>query len=51
MTHTQVIHLPMAHTDGDAAIYFPDVNVIHTGDIMFHGLFPFIDLDTGGTVR
>lgn len=47
----QVIHFPMAHTDGDAAIYFPDVNVIHTGDIMFHGLFPFIDLDTGGTVK
>jgi glyoxylase-like metal-dependent hydrolase (beta-lactamase superfamily II) len=47
----QVIHLPTAHTDGDAAIYFPDVNVIHTGDILFHGLFPFIDLDTGGTVK
>ncbi|MDX1509432.1 MAG: MBL fold metallo-hydrolase, partial [Woeseiaceae bacterium] len=26
------------------------VNVIHTGDIHFHKLFPFIDLDNGGTV-
>ena len=46
----KVFHVPAAHTDGDAAIFFPDVNVIHTGDVMFHGLFPFIDLDTGGTV-
>ncbi len=46
----QVFHIPLAHTDGDAAIFFPDVNVIHTGDLMFHKLFPFIDLDNGGTV-
>ena len=31
-------------------IYFPGANVIHTGDILFHGIFPFIDLDNGGTV-
>ncbi len=47
----KVIHVPQAHTDGDAVIHFPDVNVIHAGDIMFNGLFPFIDLDTGGTVK
>jgi glyoxylase-like metal-dependent hydrolase (beta-lactamase superfamily II) len=46
----RVKHLPNAHTDGDAAIYFPGANVIHTGDILFHGIFPFIDLDNGGTV-
>ena len=46
----QVTHLPKAHTDGDAAVYFPGANVIHTGDILFHGIFPFIDLDNGGTV-
>ena len=46
----RVFHLPRAHTDGDAAIFFPDVNVIHAGDLMFHKLFPFIDLDNGGTV-
>ncbi|MBT8085493.1 MAG: MBL fold metallo-hydrolase, partial [Woeseia sp.] len=37
-------------TDGDAIIIFPDANVIHTGDAMFNGLFPFIDLDSGGSV-
>ena len=26
------------------------MNVIHTGDVMFHNMFPYIDLDSGGTV-
>jgi len=46
----RVTHMPKAHTDGDAVIYFPGANVIHTGDILFHDIFPFIDLDSGGTV-
>lgn len=46
----RVVHLPAAHTDGDAIIHFPGANVIHTGDIMFNHLFPFIDLDNGGSV-
>ncbi len=46
----RVIHVPNAHTDGDAFIHFPGANLIHTGDVVFHGLFPFIDLDNGGTV-
>jgi len=46
----RVFHIPQAHTDGDAAIFFPCVNVIHTGDLMFNGIFPYIDLDSGGTV-
>ncbi len=46
----RVIHMPTAHTDGDSIIHFPDVNVIHSGDIWFHDLFPYIDLDNGGDV-
>ena len=45
-----VFHIPSAHTSGDAAIHFKEVNVIHTGDVMFNGMFPFIDLDGGGSV-
>ncbi|MFQ5983178.1 MAG: MBL fold metallo-hydrolase [Woeseiaceae bacterium] len=45
-----VFHLPHAHTDGDGVIHFPEVNVIHTGDLLFNRMFPFIDLDSGGTV-
>lgn len=49
--HTaHVFHIPSAHTDGDAAIKFPEVNVIHAGDVFFNKVFPFIDLDGGGSV-
>ncbi len=47
---TYVFHVESAHTDGDAIIHFPEQNVIHVGDVLFNGLFPFIDLDSGGTV-
>lgn len=46
----RVLHVEHAHTDGDAIIHFAEANVIHTGDAMFNGLFPFIDLDSGGSV-
>jgi glyoxylase-like metal-dependent hydrolase (beta-lactamase superfamily II) len=45
-----VFHVHAAHTDGDGVIHFRDDNVIHAGDIMFNFLFPYIDLDNGGTV-
>jgi glyoxylase-like metal-dependent hydrolase (beta-lactamase superfamily II) len=44
------IHIPNAHTDGDAIIHFRNANVIAAGDLSFRGLFPFIDLDSGGSV-
>jgi glyoxylase-like metal-dependent hydrolase (beta-lactamase superfamily II) len=46
----RVFHLPAAHTDGDAAILFVEANVIAPGDIVFRGIFPYIDLDNGGSV-
>ncbi len=49
--HTaKVFHVANAHTDGDSVIHFPEVNVIHAGDVMFNHLFPYIDLDGGGSV-
>lgn len=45
-----IIHTPTAHTDGDLFIVFEEANVIHTGDLLFSGMFPYIDLDTGGSV-
>ena len=44
----KIIHVKNAHTNGDAVIHFQKANVIHTGDLMFNGLFPFIDADNGG---
>lgn len=45
-----VFHAENAHTDGDALLYFTDSNVLHTGDNFFNGRYPYIDLDSGGSV-
>jgi glyoxylase-like metal-dependent hydrolase (beta-lactamase superfamily II) len=45
-----VFHVERAHTDGDAVIYFRGADVLHAGDIFFNGIFPFIDLESGGSV-
>ena len=45
-----VLHVPSAHTDGDAIIKFRKANVIHMGDTFFNGFYPFIDIDSGGSV-
>lgn len=48
----RAIHIPSGHTDGDAVILFPQSKVIHMGDDFFNGgMFPFIDLDSGGSVQ
>ena len=47
----RVIHFPHGHTDGDSVIFFTKSNVVHMGDHMFAGMFPFVDLDHGGDVE
>jgi len=47
----RVIHLDHAHTDGDSVVWFTGSNVVHMGDILFSGLFPFVDLESGGDVE
>lgn len=44
------IHVHNAHTDGDAQIFFPKSNVIHMGDTYFKGRWPFIDVQSGGSI-
>lgn len=46
----RAIHLPAGHTDGDSAIWFSGSRVLHAGDHLFVDRFPFIDLDSGGSV-
>ena len=41
-------HVAPAHTDGDAVIHFRKADVIHAGDVFFNGLYPFIDVGSGG---
>ena len=46
----RVIHYKNSHTDGDSLIHFVNANVIHTGDLWFNGVYPFVDISSGGTV-
>lgn len=48
--HAKIMHVHHAHTDGDAMVWFPEANVMHMGDVFFNGLYPYIDLDSGGSV-
>ena len=47
----RAIHYPQGHTDGDSVIFFSASNVVHLGDDFFAGRFPFVDLESGGTVE
>ncbi len=47
----EVVHFPGSHTDGDAVIYFKKTNVVHTGDLFFNGIYPFIDSESGGSIK
>jgi glyoxylase-like metal-dependent hydrolase (beta-lactamase superfamily II) len=46
----KAIHFPQGHTDGDSVIFFTGSNVVHMGDDFFAGRFPFVDIDSGGSV-
>ena len=42
-----LIHPGPAHTSGDTIVVFEKSKVIHTGDLFFHGLPPYIDVADG----
>jgi glyoxylase-like metal-dependent hydrolase (beta-lactamase superfamily II) len=46
----RALHFPAGHTDGDSVIYFPKSNVAHMGDDFVTYGFPFIDVDSGGSI-
>lgn len=47
----RALHFPAGHTDGDAVIFFPKNNVVHMGDDFVRYGFPFIDVNSGGSVQ
>lgn len=47
----RAIHVPRAHTDGDAIVHFLKSDVIHAGDVFWNGMYPFIDASSGGSIR
>ncbi len=46
-----VVHVMHSHTDGDAIVFFEHQNVVHMGDTFFAGRYPFIDVNSGGSVQ
>jgi glyoxylase-like metal-dependent hydrolase (beta-lactamase superfamily II) len=44
-------HLGRGHTGGDLVVQFVEDRVIHAGDLFFHGRYPNIDLEAGGSLR
>ena len=49
--HVAIFHVDEAHTDGDVIIYFTESNVLHTGDTYFKERYPYIDLNSGGSLN
>ncbi|PCJ22434.1 MAG: MBL fold metallo-hydrolase [SAR86 cluster bacterium] len=46
-----VVYTGPGHTDGDAQVYFRELNVIHTGDMFVRYGLPFIDQPNGGSTN
>ncbi len=45
----QFHHVGPGHTDNDLVTFFPSLNLVHMGDLLFHKNYPFIDLSAGAT--
>jgi glyoxylase-like metal-dependent hydrolase (beta-lactamase superfamily II) len=46
----RVIHVEHAHTDGDSIVWFKKADVVHMGDTFFTIGYPYIDVDSGGSI-
>jgi glyoxylase-like metal-dependent hydrolase (beta-lactamase superfamily II) len=47
----RALYFPAGHTDGDSIIFFPQSNVVHMGDDFVTYGFPFIDVESGGSIN
>ena len=47
----RALHVRPGHTDGDTVVFFTKSNVVHLGDDFVTYGFPYVDLDSGGSVR
>jgi glyoxylase-like metal-dependent hydrolase (beta-lactamase superfamily II) len=46
----EVHHVAPAHTDGDSIVRFREADILHLGDTFFSGIYPYIDVESGGSV-
>lgn len=38
------------HTNGDSMIHFENANIVHTGDLVFNRMFPYVDRKYGASI-
>jgi len=48
--HLEIGHFANGHTDGDSIVFMKKANIVHMGDHFFSGFYPFVDVDSGGSV-
>ena len=46
----RAFYMGRGHTNGDAVVYFPDLQTVHGGDLL-HTIAPFIDYANGGSSK
>ncbi len=47
----RLVHMGPAHTSGDTIVIFDKAKVIHAGDLFFHGMPPYIDVNDGSDTK
>jgi glyoxylase-like metal-dependent hydrolase (beta-lactamase superfamily II) len=43
-------HIAESHTDGDTYVFFPEANILQTGDLFWNGMYPVIDYSAKGWI-
>ena len=46
----RLIHFPNGHSDSDIIVWFLKANVAHLGDLFWPEIFPFVDVENGGSI-
>ena len=46
----RLVHYPHAHTNGDTVVFIDALKVAHLGDMFFNGMFPYMDVPSGGDI-
>ena len=50
-TTVQMVHIGPGHTGGDIVVIFTEENIMHVGDLMFNGTYPYVGIDAGGSLN
>lgn len=45
----ELFHFGPGHTDNDLVLRLPDLNIVHTGDLVFNQMNPYFDLPSGAS--